>query len=139
MTTVFHARPCDRFIEKQSNLWRKKLHRDKSFKPEINLNDTSSLKLIILVIQHSRSLFKFHWTWMFPWMSLILNISAQASLHGFQLLVLLPQLIEITFCCLYQQNKSESKVKFRQGSNHCERVLESTKLAYAYRKKSLTL
>ena len=26
MTTVFHARPYGRFIEIQSNLWRKKLH-----------------------------------------------------------------------------------------------------------------
>ena len=36
------------------------------------------------------------------------------------------------FFCLYQQNKSsESKVKFRQSSNGCKRVLESSKLAYA--------
>ena len=36
------------------------------------------------------------------------------------------------FFCLYQQNKSsESKVKFRQASNHCKRVLETAKLAYA--------
>ena len=36
------------------------------------------------------------------------------------------------FLCLYQQNKSsESKVKFRQASNHCKRVLEAAKLAYA--------
>ena len=36
------------------------------------------------------------------------------------------------FFCLYQQNKSsESKVKFRQASNHCKRVLEAAKLAYA--------
>ena len=33
---------------------------------------------------------------------------------------------------LYQQNKSsESEVKFRQASNHCKRVLEAAKLAYA--------
>ena len=32
----------------------------------------------------------------------------------------------------YQQNKcSESKVKFRQVCNHCNWVLESTKLGYA--------
>ena len=36
------------------------------------------------------------------------------------------------FFRLYQQNKScESKVKFRQASNHCKRVLEAAKLAYA--------
>ena len=32
---------------------------------------------------------------------------------------------------MYQQNKSsESKVKFRQASNRCKRVLEAAKLAY---------
>ena len=34
------------------------------------------------------------------------------------------------FFCLYQQNKSSGyKVKFRQASNHCKRVLEAAKLA----------
>ena len=44
------------------------------------------------------------------------------------------------FFCFYQQNKfSESKVKFRQASNHCKRVLEAAKLAYATKsKKSIT-
>ena len=42
-------------------------------------------------------------------------------LHGFQLLVLLPLFVEITFF-LYQKGKSlESKVKFRQASNCRER------------------
>ena len=32
---------------------------------------------------------------------------------------------------MYQQNKSsESKVKLRQASNHCKRVLETAKLPY---------
>ena len=36
------------------------------------------------------------------------------------------------FLCLSQQNKSsKSKVKFRQSSNCCKRVLEAAKLAYA--------
>ena len=36
------------------------------------------------------------------------------------------------FFCLYQHNKSsESKLKFRQASNHCKKVLEAVKLAYA--------
>ena len=36
------------------------------------------------------------------------------------------------FFCLHQNNKSsDSKVKFRQASNYCERVLEAAKLAYA--------
>ena len=44
------------------------------------------------------------------------------------------------FFHLYQQNKSfESKVKFRQASNHCKRVLEAAKLAYATKtKESIT-
>ena len=40
------------------------------------------------------------------------------------------------FICLYQQKKSsESKVKFRQASNCCKRVLEAAKLAYATKTK----
>ena len=44
------------------------------------------------------------------------------------------------FLCFYQQNKSsESKGKFRQASNHCKRVLEAVKLAYANKtKESIT-
>ena len=41
------------------------------------------------------------------------------------------------FFCLYQHNKS--KVKFRQASNRCKRVLEAAKLAYATKtKESIT-
>ena len=42
--------------------------------------------------------------------------------------------------CLYQQDKSsESKVKLRQASNHCKRVVEAAKLAYANKtKESIT-
>ena len=40
------------------------------------------------------------------------------------------------FFRLYQQKKSsESKVKFRQASNRCKRVLEAVKLAYAIKTK----
>ena len=44
------------------------------------------------------------------------------------------------FFHLYQQNKSsESKVKFRQASNRCKRVLQAAKLAYATKtKESIT-
>ena len=44
------------------------------------------------------------------------------------------------FFRLYQQNKSfVSKVKFRHASNHCKRVLEAVKLAYATKtKESMT-
>ena len=40
------------------------------------------------------------------------------------------------FSCLYQKNKSsESKVKFRQASNCCKRVLEAAKLAMQIKQK----
>ena len=40
------------------------------------------------------------------------------------------------FFHLYQQNKSShSKVKFRQASNRCKRVLEAAKLSYANKAK----
>ena len=41
---------------------------------------------------------------------------------------------------LYQQNKSfESKVTFRQASNHCRRILEAAKVAYTNKaKESIT-
>ena len=40
------------------------------------------------------------------------------------------------FFRLYQREKSsDSKVKFRQASNHCKRVLEGAKLAYANKTK----
>ena len=44
------------------------------------------------------------------------------------------------FFRLYQQNNStESKVKLRQASNRCKRVLQAVKLAYANKtKKSIT-
>ena len=44
------------------------------------------------------------------------------------------------FFCLYQKDKSsDSKLKFRQASNHCKRVLEAAKLAYANKtKESIT-
>ena len=42
------------------------------------------------------------------------------------------------FFRLYQKDKSsDSKVKFRQASNHCKRVLETTKFAYT-NKESIT-
>ena len=44
------------------------------------------------------------------------------------------------FFCLYQKDKSsDSKVQLRQASNHCKRVLEAAKLAYANKtKESIT-
>ena len=43
------------------------------------------------------------------------------------------------FFHLYQHNKSsESKAKFRPASNHCKKVLEAAKLAYATKTKEST-
>ena len=43
------------------------------------------------------------------------------------------------FFRLYQREKSDAKVKFRQASNHCKRVLEAAKFAYANKtKESIT-
>ena len=40
------------------------------------------------------------------------------------------------FFRLYQKDKtSDSKVKFKQANNHCKRVLEAAKLAYANKTK----
>ena len=37
---------------------------------------------------------------------------------------------------MYQKNKpSDSKVKFRQATNRCKRILEAAKLAYANKTK----
>ena len=44
------------------------------------------------------------------------------------------------FFCLYQKDKSsDSKVKFRQASNCCKRILEAAKIAYTNKtKQSIT-
>ena len=56
-----------------------------------------------------------------PWFS---AACAAATVHGNH------------FFRLYQQNKSfESKVNFRQASNHYRKVLEGAKLAYANKTK----
>ena len=75
------------------------------------------------------------------YISLTENIGLSLThLHGFQLLVLLPYFIGITFFCLYKKDKSsDSKVKFRQAGNCRKRVLEAAKLAYADKtKESIT-
>ena len=44
------------------------------------------------------------------------------------------------FVCLYQKNKSaESKVKFRQASNYCKRVLKLSNLHMLLKQKSPSL
>ena len=74
------------------------------------------------------------------YISLIESIrSSLTHLHGFQ-----PCAAAIVhrnhFFSIYQKDKSsESKVKFRQVSNRCKRVLEAAKLAYANKtKESIT-
>ena len=72
------------------------------------------------------------------YISLIENIrSSLTHLHGFQLPVLVHR---NHFFHLYQKDKSSaSKGKFRWACNHCKRVLEATKLAYANKtKESIT-
>ena len=60
-------------------------------------------------------------------------------LLGFQLLVLLPYVVcyRNHFFHLYQKDKySESKFKFRHGSNHCKRVIEAANLHILIKQKS---
>ena len=65
--------------------------------------------------------------------------SSLIHLHGFELLVLLPQFIEITFFVCTKKKNLDSKANFRQASNHCKRVIEAAKLAYANKtKESIT-
>ena len=62
------------------------------------------------------------------WVGFGWNWCIYPSYISLQLLVLLPQFIEITFFHLYQKDKSsDSKLKFRQASNRCKRVPEAAK------------
>ena len=73
------------------------------------------------------------------YISLIENImSSLTHLHAFQLLVLLPQFKEIIFsACTKRINLLI--LKFRQAINHCFKVLQAVKLAYANKtKESIT-
>ena len=69
---------------------------------------------------------------------LIGNIRSSLTYHhGFQLLVLLPQFIEITF--LVCSKRINLILRFKQASNCCKKVLEAAKLAYANKtKESIT-
>ena len=69
---------------------------------------------IDVYIPHCKYQFKPHSS---PWFSAVCTAAIVHRNHFFH---------------LYQQNKSsESKVKFRQASNHYKRVLEAAKLIYA--------
>ena len=71
------------------------------------------------------------------YISLIVNIRTSLThLHGSSAACAAAIVHGNHFFRLYQQNKSsETKVKFRQGSNLCKRVLEAAKLAYATKTK----
>ena len=71
------------------------------------------------------------------YISLIVNTRSYLThLYDFQLLLLLPSLIEIIFLvCTNRINL----LHFRQASNHCKRALEAAKLPYANKtKESIT-
>ena len=56
--------------------------------------------------------------------------------HGFQHA---PIVHRNQFFCLYQKDKSDSKVQFRQASNCCKIIIEAAKLVYANKtKESIT-
>ena len=59
----------------------------------------------------------------------------KSYLHEFQLLVLLPYLMEMTYFLCTNRINLVSKGKFRQTSDRCKRVLEATKLNYANQRK----
>ena len=70
------------------------------------------------------------------YISLVVSIrSTLVHLHGFQLHVLLSYVKEITFVCTNSINLL--KLKFRQASDCCKRILEGAKLAYANKTKTL--
>ena len=68
-------------------------------------------------------------------MSLIVGIRSNFTHHhSFQLLFIV---YRNNFLRLHKQNKSsDSKVKFRQASNRCKKVLEVAKLAVLIKKQS---
>ena len=69
------------------------------------------------------------------YMSLIVGIRSNFTHHhSFQLLFIV---YRNNFLRLHKQNKSsDSKVKFRQASNRCKKVLEVAKLAVLITKQS---
>ena len=86
-----------------------------------------SLVLLLLLVNFV-SVFRLQ----FMYISLIVSIrSGLTHLHDFQLLVLLPQLIEITFfVCTSRINL----LNLGQASNRCKRILEAARLTHAYKR-----
>ena len=99
------------------------------FRRRISLNS-----MLLLLLANFVSRFRLE----LMYISLILNLKGQVKPHSspwFSVACGAALFIETIFFHLYQHNKSsESKVKFRQVRNHCKRVLEAAKLAYATKK-----
>ena len=71
------------------------------------------------------------------YISCIISIGlSHAHLPGFYLLSAIVHRNRFFRCT--NNKSSESKVNFRQTSNHCKRVLEAAKLAYANKTKEFT-
>ena len=94
------------------------------FYGRISLNLVLLLMLVHFLVQidvyipHRKYQIKPHWS---AWFS---AACSAAIVHRYH------------FFCLYQKDKSSaSKVKFRQASNCCKRVLKATKLAYPNKNK----
>ena len=74
-----------------------------------------------------------HWSmsnnwWLFQGLDVHIphfNIRLNHTHHGFQLLVLLPWFVEITFFVCTK------RINLRKASNYCKSVLQAAKLAYA--------
>lgn len=98
------------------------------------LSHKSSMKILIHVFNCFTS---YTILLLFPLLFIILSLFLSLfHCHCFQLVVLLPEIIEITsFICSCRINYSSSKVKFRQASNLCKRVLVHTKLPLANKTK----
>ena len=105
------------------------------FHRRISLSPVLLLLLLLLVIFVSGFILEL------MYISLIVSSrSSLTRLYGFSAACAVTIVHRNHFFHLYQQNEScESKVKFRQVSNYCKRVLEAAKVAYANKtKESIT-
>ena len=83
-----------------------------------------SINLVLLLLLNFEIAFKLEFISLIE----IIKSSFIHLFHGLQLPLLLAQTNH--FFCLYQQEKSTYKQKFRQTSNYCKMALEAAKLAY---------
>ena len=84
----------------------------------------TSISLVLLLLLNFGIAFKLEFISLIE----IIESSLIHLFHGLQLPLLLAQTNH--FFCLYQQEKSTYKQKFRQTSNYCKMALEAAKLAY---------